>query len=110
MIINPEKLQASYWLMKQKHDHSNETIKSDNKVIETLFSARLLGVQLDDKLNFSLHVSNICKSAANQLSTSIRLNNLLYFEGKRVLINSYFMPNFNYCPLILIMDIPMLHL
>ena len=36
--------------------------------VETVFSVRLLGIQLDDKLNFSLHVSNICKSAANQLS------------------------------------------
>ena len=60
----------------------------------------LLGIQLDDKLNFSLHVSNICKSAANQLSALIRLNNFLCFEGKRVLINSYFMSNFNYCPLV----------
>ena len=60
---------------------------------------RLLGVQLDDKLNFSLHVSNICKSAANQLSALIMLNNLC-FEGKRVSINTYFMSNFNYCPLV----------
>ena len=63
-------------------------------------SVRLLDIQLDDKLNFSLHVSNICKSAANQLSALIRLNNFLCFEGKRVLINSYFMSNFNYCPLV----------
>ena len=59
-----------------------------------------LGIQLDDKLNFSLHVSNICKSAANQLSALIRLNNFSCFEGKRVLINSYFMSNFTYCPLV----------
>ena len=63
-------------------------------------SVRLLGIQLDDKLNFSLHVSNICKSAANQLSALIRLNNFLCFEGKRVLINSYFTSNCNYCPLV----------
>ena len=60
----------------------------------------LLGIQLNDKLNFSLHVSNICKCAANQLSALIRLNNFLCFEGKRILINSYFMSNFNYCPLV----------
>ena len=33
------------------------------------FDNKILSVQLDDKLNFSLHVSNICKSAANQLSS-----------------------------------------
>ena len=99
MIVNPEKFQAII-LDKQKHDYSNETIKFDNKTVETVSSVRLLGIQLDDKLNFSLHVSNICKSAANQLSALIRLNNFLCFEGKRVLINSYFMSSFNYCPLV----------
>ena len=99
MIVYPEKFQAII-LDKQKHGYSNETIKFNNKTVETVSSVRLLGVQLDDKLNFSLHVRNICKSAANQLSALIRLNNFLCFEGKRVLINSYFMSNFNYCPLV----------
>ena len=89
MIVNPEKFQA-IMLNKQKHDYSNETIKFDNKTIEIVSSVRLLGVQLDDKLNFSLLVSNICKSPANQLCALITLNNFLCFEGKRVLINSYF--------------------
>ena len=99
MIVNPEKFQAIK-LDEQKHDYSNETIKFDNKTVETVSSARLLGIQLDDKVNFSLHVSNICKSAVNQLSALIRLNSFLCFEGKRVLVNSYFMSNFNYCPLV----------
>ena len=76
-------------------------MRLSNSIIKQIVSSvRLLGIQLDDKLNFSLHVSNICKSAANQLSALIRLNNFLCFEGKRVLINSYFMSNFNYCPLV----------
>ena len=99
MIVNPEKFQTII-LDKQKHYYSNETIKFDNKTIETVSSVRLLHVQLDDKLNFSLHVSNICRSAAKQLSTLVKLNNFLCFEGKKVLINSYFMSNFNYCLLV----------
>ena len=80
-------------LDKQKHDYSNETIKFSSSV-------RHLSVQRDEKFNFRLHISNICKSAANQLMALIRLNNFLSFEGKRVLINSYFMLFFNYCPLV----------
>ena len=71
MIVNPEKFQAII-LDEQKHDHSNETIKFDNKTIKPVSSVRLLGVQLDDKLNFSLCVSNICKYAANQLCVLIK--------------------------------------
>ena len=55
MIINPETFQEIV-LDKQKHDYSNETIKFDNKSVETVSSVRLLGIQLDDKLNFSLYV------------------------------------------------------
>ena len=98
-MVNPEKFQA-IMLGKQKHDYSNDTIEFDNKTIETVSSVRLLGVQLDDKLNFSLYVSSICKSGANQLSALIRFNNFLCFEGKRVLIKSYFISNFYYCPLV----------
>ena len=61
MIVNPEKFQA-VMLGKQKHDYSNETVKSDNKTVETVSSIKLLGIQLDDKC-FSLHVNNICKFA-----------------------------------------------
>ena len=98
MIVNPEKLQTII-LDKQKHDYSNETIKFDNKRVETVF-CQTPRHSVRCKLIFSLHVSTICRSAANQLSALIRLNNFLCFEGKRVLINSYFMSNFNYCPLI----------
>ena len=90
VIVNPEKF-LTIILDKQKHDYSNKAIKFDNKTVETVCYVRLLGIQLDDKHNFSLHVNNICKSAANQLNALIRLNNFLCFEGKRVLINSYFM-------------------
>ena len=59
----------------------------------------LLGVHIDDKLNFNLHITKICRSAANQLHALIRLRMFLNFEEKKTLINSYFYLNFNYCPL-----------
>ena len=82
MIVNPEKFQA-ITLDKQKYDYSNETITFGNKTVDTMASVRLLGVQLDDKLNYSLHFSNIFKSAPNQLNALIRLSNYLCFEGKK---------------------------
>ena len=45
----------------------------NNRTKETASSVKLLGAQLDDELNFSLHVCNVCKSAANQLSPLIGL-------------------------------------
>ena len=94
MVVNPDKFQAII-LDKRKRDHT-----VDNQQIKVVSSVKLLGLQLDDKLNFNLHISNICKSAANQLNALIRLKKFTNFEEKKILINSYFMANFNYCPLV----------
>ena len=50
----------------------------------------LLGVHIDDNLNFNLHITKICRSAANQLHALTRLRIFLNFEEKKTLINSYF--------------------
>ena len=64
MVVNPDKFQAII-LDKQKSYHINERITVDNQQTKIMYSLKLLGLQLDDKLNFNLHISNICKSAAN---------------------------------------------
>ena len=98
-IVNPDKFQVII-IDKKKGDHTNENVVIDNKQIKTVPSVELLGIQLDDQLNFIPHISNICKSAANQLNALIRLQKFLSFKEKKILINSYFMANFNYCPLV----------
>ena len=81
---------------KKKQNHTAEYINIDQKNIKTLSSVKLLDV----KLNFSLHITKICRSAANQLHALIRLRMFLNFKEKKTLINSYFYSNFNYCPLV----------
>ena len=99
MIVNPDKFQAIL-LDKRKSDHTNQRIAVDNQNIKVVSSVELLKIQIDDKLNFNLHISNICRSAANQLNALIRLKRFLGIKEKRILVNSYFMANFNYCPLV----------
>ena len=99
MIINPDKFQAII-LDKKKSNLTNIPLTIDNQTIKSVPSVELLGIHLDDKLNFNLHISNICRSAANQLNALIRLKSYLSFNAKRVLINSYIISNFNYCPLV----------
>ena len=55
-----------------------------------MWSVKLLGLQLDAKLNFNLHISNICKSAANQLTALIRLKKFMNFEQNKILIHNLF--------------------
>ena len=99
MIINPDKFQVII-LDKKKSDLTNILLTIDNQTINSVPSVELLGIHLDDKLNFNLHVSNIFRSAANQLNALKRLEIYLNFNAKRVLINSYIISKFNYCSLV----------
>ena len=72
MIVNHDKFQAIV-LNKKRFNLTNINFQVENQMIKSVSSIELLGIQIDDKLNFNLHISKICKSAANQLNTSIRL-------------------------------------
>ena len=53
-------------------------------IINKLKLCKLLGLQLDDKLDSNLHISNISKSASNQLNALIRLKKLMNLEEKKI--------------------------
>ena len=85
MIVDPDKLQVTT---------QNQRIVVDNQNIKVVSSADFLGIQINNKLNFNVHISNICRSAANQLNALIRLKRFLGFKEKRILVNSYFYDKF----------------
>ena len=74
---------------KKKQNHTEKYISIDQKNTRTSSSVKLLGVQIDDKLNFNLHITKICRSASNQLYTLIRLQMFLNFEEKKTLTGFY---------------------
>ena len=84
---------------KRRRDHTNEETLIDQQNLGVVSSEKPFGVQLHDKLNFSLHISDTGKSSANQLNAIIKLKPLPSFKTKKVLINNHFSSNFDYCPL-----------
>ena len=96
-IVNPGKFQGN--MIDKKKQDQNTSVPINQKNIKTSSSVKLLGVHIDDKQNFNLHITKICRSAANQLYALIRLQMFLDFEEKKMLINSYLYSNFNFCPL-----------
>ena len=99
MIVNPGKFQGII-NDKKKQDHTAEYISICQKNVKTSSPVKLLGVHIDDKLNFNLHITKICRSAANQLHALIRLRMFLNFKENKMLNKSYFYSNFNYCALV----------
>ena len=56
--MNPDKFLAII-LYKRKSDNTNQRITVDNQQIKVMSSLKLLGLQLDDKVDFNQHISNI---------------------------------------------------
>ena len=99
MIVNPGKFQAII-IDKRIQDHTNEIFKIGSKEIKVAPQVKLLGVEIDSKLNFEQHINRICKSAANQLNALIRLKRFLGFLERKALVNRFVLSNFNYCTLV----------
>ena len=66
--------------------HTNQRIVVDNQYMKVVSSVELLGIQIDEQLEFNLHIINICRSAANQLSALFRLKRFLGYKEKMILI------------------------
>ena len=65
-----------------------------------LLTVKLLGVTLDNKLNFHEHVSNICKKANLKLHALARISNYMSQNKLRTLMKAFVESQFGYCPLI----------
>ena len=99
MIANPGKFQAIL-IKKDRSDTSGIDISLSDKNIKSEKTVKLLGIKLDNKLNFDPHISDLCKKAATQLNVLKRLKQFIGFEEKKILVQSFVYSNFNYCPLV----------
>ena len=81
---------------------TNETAKIQigESLIEITNCEKLLGVKIDSKLSFDKHIKTICKKASNKLRALAGVATYMGIEKKKVLMNSLFNSQFNYCPLI----------
>ena len=60
---------------------------------------KMLEVKIDYKLNFDEHVKTLCSKANNKLRSLARATPYMSVENKKILMNSFFNAQFNYCPL-----------
>ena len=97
MVANPSKFQAIIFTNKKEPVRTQFCIKDiyiNNKEI-----VDLLGIKIDEKLNFEKHISEISRKAGGQLNTLMRLNKYLSIDSKKLAV-SFTLSNFNYCPLV----------
>ena len=99
MIANPDKFH-SIILTKNKAANLDIEVKIGDQTIKSEQYIKLLGVTIDNKLNFDKHVSDLCITAPAQLNALFRFKNILPFKAKFVLVQSFVYANFNYCLLV----------
>ena len=75
-------------------------IQIENSTIKCSKVKKLLGVHIDYKLKFDIHVETICKKAHRKLSALSRITNYMELPKRRILMNAFFKAQFNYCPII----------
>jgi len=90
---NPEKFQGMISEKKTYDFH----FKIGNVEIDKKTSINLLGVNLDNKLNFSKHISNICARVHNQIQVIKRFRHILSNSTKAWPYKAFIMPHFQYC-------------
>ena len=98
MQANPDKFQ---FMVISPHDDSTHSLKLDNStVLLSENHVKVLGIEIDSKLNFSFHISAICKKAARQLNALSRISRYLDVSSRKIIYNSFVASNLNYCPLV----------
>ena len=96
MVLNPGK--CHYLII--KNDIINTSIELGEKVLYAEAEQKLLGIIIDKDLNFQSHTKSIIKTANQKLSALIRVAPFMTDFNKKVIFNSFFKGQFNYCPLL----------
>ena len=59
-----------------------------------------LGIKVDSRLNFNEHLDSIIKKASCKINALSRITSFMNINKRRILMNSLFNSQFNYCPLV----------
>ena len=98
MKMNPEKCHVIV-LGNTKID-DDFTVQISNTSITPECEVTLLGITLDIKLDFTSHISKICKGATNRINALLTIAKHLTMTQKKPLVNAFFYSQFNYCPFV----------
>ena len=78
LSANPEKFQLLTINPRNVDtDNDNQDISVDGHAIERMGEIKLLGVQIDEKLSFTGHISELCTKANQKVGVLVRLRNLI---------------------------------
>ena len=96
MEANPTKFQA---IILRNVDYSTDIPIRDNN-IPSAKQVKLLGVTIDDGLNFHQHVSILCRKPGTQFRLRQRLSSYIDEDSQMSIFRCFVLSNCNYCSLV----------
>ena len=101
LLANPEKFQSmNINPRKLDKEKSDITLDIHDLNIVKAKQIKLLGVTIDDDLNFTEHIREICTKASKKVGVLNRLRNLIPCRAKLLLYKCFIMPHLTYCHLV----------
>ena len=93
MVANPDKFQSI--ILSRNSGVSNPLSVQNNDLRPT---NEVLGVTLDDRLNFESHVDDICNHASRQINSFKCFSKYLKVHRQLSVYRGFIQSNFSYCP------------
>ena len=74
MIVNPDKFQSM--TISSKKDLTKSVLNKNGVELTMKSSVKLLGIEIDNKLNFEKHISNIFKKTQQSTKCNLQTANI----------------------------------
>ena len=95
MDANPDKFQC---ISLDRFGRPPISISVDGNTIPSSDSIKVLGVTLDNSLQYDIHISNLCSKASIQIHPMKRIGKYLNTDCRIAMYKSFISSNFSYCP------------
>ena len=95
---NQDKFQAMSLGPRHKKKEMNLNIKDIN--IKSSPAIDLLGVAINDELNFTKHINNVCIKGARKVGVPMRFKNLIPTEAELRIFKVFILPQIAYCHIV----------
>ena len=102
MNLNPTKTKSMVLTTRQKHQLRPLTLSLsiNNSNIEQVHQHRVLGVIIDDSLQWKQHVEHLCKLLSRNLYLLSRLQSILPTEAKKVFYSAHIKSHLDYASVV----------
>ena len=76
------------------------SVNIDNETILGSKDVKLLGITIDNKLDFGKHVAKLCSKVSLKLHALARISSFIHADKLRIIMKAFIESQFGYCPLI----------